>query len=162
MDTILKISDAANIAIHAVAHIGRTGDDGSQSVGKIGTELGVSEAHLSKVMQRLVKAGLVTSRRGPGGGFLLSREPESISLLEILEAIYGRMVDCKCLLGRKRCLFGGCAMDALASHVNRQVRAFMATRSLKDMMGSPRKHAKFLAGLGGAKGRGRPFAAHAR
>jgi Rrf2 family protein len=152
MDTILKISDAANMAIHALASIGQT-TNASQSVNRISTELGVSETHLSKVLQRVVKAGLVTSRRGPHGGFLLSRKPDSISLLEILEAIDGRLVDCKCLLGRKRCLFGGCAMDALASHVNHQVRAFMATHYLKDMMGSPRKHARFLAGLGGVKGK---------
>jgi len=142
------------MAIHALASIGRNADT-SQSVGRISTELGLSEAHLSKVMQRVVKAGLITSRRGPHGGFLLSREPESISLLEILEAIDGRLVDCKCLLGRKRCLFGGCAMDVLAGHVNHQVRAFMATHSLKDMMGSSREHARFLAGLGGVKGKRR-------
>lgn len=154
MDTILKISDAANMAIHALASIGRIAD-ANQSVNRISTELGVSEAHLSKVMQRMVKAGLVSSRRGPGGGFLLNRGPERISLLEILEAIDGPVVDCKCLLGRKRCLFGGCAMDALASHVNHQVRAFMATHSLKDMMGPSRKHATFLGRLGGVKGRRR-------
>ncbi len=153
MDTILRISDAANLAIHAVAHIGRTGYPASHSVGSIAADLDASEAHLSKVMQRLVKAGLVTSRRGPGGGFRLSREAESISLLEILEAIDGPLIDCQCLLGRKKCLFSGCAMDALVGHVNHQVRAFMATRSLKDMLGPPRKHAMFLAGLGGARRR---------
>ena len=151
MDTILKISDAANLALHAVAHIGRAKRDENQSVGRIVTELRVSEAHLSKVMQRLVKAGLVTSRRGPGGGFLLGREADRITLLEVLEAVDGPMADCKCLLGRKKCLFGGCAMDALVTHVNHQVRSFMASRRLTDMIGPSFKHTRFLAGLGGPK-----------
>jgi Rrf2 family protein len=148
MDTILRISDAANLAIHAMAHIARSKGNTNHSVGEIATEQGVSEAHLSKVMQRLVKVGLLTSRRGPGGGFVLGREPEKISLLEILEAMDGPMSDCKCLLGRKRCLFGGCALGALLTHVNHQVRVFMASRNLTDLMGSQLKHTLYLANLG--------------
>jgi Rrf2 family nitric oxide-sensitive transcriptional repressor len=149
MDTILRISDAANLGIHAMAHIARAKGGVNQSVGEIAAHQGVSEAHLSKVMQRLVKVGLLTSRRGPGGGFLLGRAAESISLLEILEAMDGPMSDNKCMLGRKNCLFGGCALGALLTHVNHQVRIFMASRKLTDLTGSSLKHTLYLAGLGG-------------
>jgi Rrf2 family transcriptional regulator, nitric oxide-sensitive transcriptional repressor len=148
MDTILRISDAANLAIHAMAHIANARDGVNQSVGEIASHQGVSEAHLSKVMQRLVKVGLLTSRRGPGGGFLLGRDAGTISLLEILEAMDGPMSDCKCLLGKKKCLFGGCALGALLTHVNHQVRVFMASRTVRDLTGSALKHTLFLAGLG--------------
>jgi Rrf2 family protein len=148
MDTILRISDAANLAIHAMAHIARSKDKENHSVGEIATDQGVSEAHLSKVMQRLVKVGLLTSRRGPGGGFLLGRTPETITLLEILEAMDGPMSDNKCMLGRKKCLYGGCALGALLTHVNHQVRQFMASRNLTDLVGSSLKHTLYLAGLG--------------
>jgi Rrf2 family protein len=108
-------------------------------------------------MQRLVKVGLLTSRRGPGGGFLLGREAKTISLLEILEAIDGPMSDCKCLLGRKKCLFGGCALGALLTHVNHQVRVFLASRNLTDLTGPAGKHTLYLAGLGNPEaGRARP------
>ena len=115
MDTILRISDAANLAIHAMAHIARAKGNLNHSVGEISSEQGVSVAHLSKVMQRLVKVGLLT--------------------------------DCKCLLGRKKCLFGGCALGALLTHVNHQVRVFMASRNLTDLTGSSLKHTLYLAGL---------------
>jgi Rrf2 family protein len=147
MDTILRISDAANLAIHAMAHIARSKGGVNQSVGEIADHQGVSEAHLSKVMQRLVKVGLLTSRRGPGGGFLLRRSAETISLLEILEAMDGPMADTKCLLGRKKCLFGGCALGALLTHVNHQVRVFLASRNLTDLTGPAGRHASFLDGL---------------
>ena len=149
MDTILRISDAANLAIHAMAHIAKSRGAVNHTVGEIAKEQGVSEAHLSKVMQRLVKVGLLTSRRGPGGGFVLGREADKISLLEILEAMDGPMSDCKCLLGRKKCLFGGCALGALLTHVNHQVRVFMASRKLTDLTGASAKHSLYLAGLGG-------------
>ena len=148
MDTILRISDAANLAIHAMAHIARAKGGVNQSVGEIADHQGVSEAHLSKVMQRLVKVGLLTSRRGPGGGFLLRRPAATISLLEILEAMDGPMADTKCLLGRKKCLFGGCALGALLTHVNHQVRVFMASRNLTDLVGPAAKHTLYLANLG--------------
>jgi Rrf2 family protein len=163
MDTILRISDAANLGIHAMAHIARGAADVNHSVGEIADHQGVSEAHLSKVMQRLVKVGLLTSRRGPGGGFLLGRPAKRISLLEILEAVDGPMSDCKCLLGRKKCLFGGCALGALLTHVNHQVRVFLASRNLTDLTGSSLKHTLYLAGLGnqGAE-RAKPKAARKR
>ena len=148
MDTILRISDAANLAIHAMAHIARAKGGVNQSVGQIADHQGVSEAHLSKVMQRLVKVGLLSSRRGPGGGFVLRRPADTISLLEILEALDGPMADTKCLLGRKQCLFGGCALGALLTHVNRQVRVFLASRNLTDLTGPAGRHTLFLAGLG--------------
>ena len=75
MDTILRISDAANLAIHAMAHIAKSGGDANHSVGEIAAEQGVSEAHLSKVMQRLVKVGLLTSRRGPGAALFWVARP---------------------------------------------------------------------------------------
>ena len=156
MDTILRISDAANLAIHAMAHIARSKGSVNQSVGEIAGDQGVSVAHLSKVMQRLVKVGLLTSRRGPGGGFVLGRAADTISLLEILEAMDGPMSDCRCLLGRKKCLFGGCALGALLTHVNHQVRVFMASRNLTDLMGSSFKHALYLADLGGREAGRRP------
>src|ERR1017187_2197716 len=113
MDTILRISDAANLAIHAMAHIARSKGNMNHSVGEMAGEQGASVAHLSKVMQRLGKVGLLTSRPAPGGRSALGRGADKISLLRILEAMDGPTSDCKCLLGRKKCLFGACALGAL-------------------------------------------------
>lgn len=148
MDTILRISDAANLAIHAMAHIACADPGVNQSVGDIARNQGVSEAHLSKVMQRLVKVGMLTSRRGPGGGFVLHRDPTKLSLLEILEAIDGPMAESKCLLGRKRCLSSGCALGSLLTHMNHQVREFMSASRLSEVLGPPGRHEDFLLAIG--------------
>ena len=47
---------------------------------------------LEQIFQRLRKAGLVTGKRGPGGGFVLTRPPSQISLREVVEAVDGPIV----------------------------------------------------------------------
>ena len=47
----------------------------------------VPERYMSKVMRNLVVAGLVKSRRGPAGGFMLARAPAEISMLSVVEAL---------------------------------------------------------------------------
>jgi Rrf2 family protein len=47
----------------------------------------VPPGYLSKIMQQLVKGKLVNSRRGIGGGFILSRTPDKISILDVVNAV---------------------------------------------------------------------------
>lgn len=61
-------------------------------VRRIGERQRIPRAFLEQIFQRLRRAGLVTGKRGPGGGFLLARPPAQISLREIVEAIDGPIV----------------------------------------------------------------------
>ena len=61
------------------------------------------EDFLSKVLQRLVAARLITSHRGSGGGFQLSDLPESISLLNVVEAVDGPVQLNVCVAGGAGC-----------------------------------------------------------
>lgn len=58
---------------------------------------------LGKILQELVRRGLLTSRRGPGGGFRLARRPELILLREIVAAIDGLDHFMHCVLGLPQC-----------------------------------------------------------
>ena len=80
--SILKISEAATIGLHATIELAKNSDK-LTSVKEIASKLDVSANHLSKVMQRLTKAGLVESIKGFNGGFRLSQNPEEITFLEI-------------------------------------------------------------------------------
>jgi Rrf2 family protein len=79
--------------------------------------LGKSEAHLAKVMQRLTREGLVTSARGPRGGFSLARDAGKITLKEIYEAVEGSVETARCMFGepvcgRRKCFLGSLVRDA--------------------------------------------------
>ncbi len=110
----VPISDAVSLALHSVAVIAAREEP--SSVHDISRLLEVSENHLSKVLQQLAKSGLVRSTRGPRGGFTLALKSDSVTLLNVYEAIEGPLRTSACLMrkktcGKKACLFG----DAMAT-----------------------------------------------
>lgn len=130
---MLKISDAANLALHAMAVLAATHGAGQTSVTRLAQNLSVSEHHLAKVMQRLSKVGLVKSRRGPKGGFSLGKPAEDIRLMDVFEAIEGPMPVRTCLLDRKVCNGNHCLLGDLVQSVNERVREHLAKTRLSEM-----------------------------
>lgn len=63
----------------------------------------VTPAFLTKILQPLIKAGIVSSQRGVGGGFLLARDPQDINLLDLLEAEEGPLKLNHCLVEESVC-----------------------------------------------------------
>lgn len=116
MTSLLKISEAASLALHTVCFLAQKGEE-LATTNHIAVTLGVSGAHLSKVLQRMAKAGLVESVRGPSGGWRLARKGADITLLEVYEAIEGRLAPAECLLGSLAC-GGECMMGDLVRQVN--------------------------------------------
>jgi len=57
----------------------------SSSVALLAAQTSVPSDYLSKILQSLGRDGLVTSRRGRGGGFILARDPADISILDVLK-----------------------------------------------------------------------------
>jgi Rrf2 family protein len=111
MPRILRIPEAASLGLHAAVLLAEEADR-RLSTRELAARLDASEAHLAKVMQRLVRAGLVNSTRGPGGGFMLDQPADGISLLAVYEAIEGPVEATTCLFGtpvcdRDQCIFGG-------------------------------------------------------
>ncbi len=63
----------------------------------------VTPAFLTKILQPLIKAGIVSSQRGVGGGFLLAKDPGTITLLDILQAEEGQLKLNHCLIDDDAC-----------------------------------------------------------
>ena len=133
MASIIQISEAASLALHSMVMLAAS-PDRSLTVKEITSRTGVSESHLSKVMQRLAKAGLVKSTRGPKGGFILGDSGLSTSLLAIFESIEGPMNDTECLLNISTCPFRECLFGGLLSRMTAEFKEYMKTKSLGDMI----------------------------
>jgi len=70
---------------------------------QISDELNVSFHYLTKILQVLTKASIMESYKGPNGGIRLSRDPDSVFLYDIIEAIDGKDIFGKCILGLHEC-----------------------------------------------------------
>ncbi|MBY0400894.1 Rrf2 family transcriptional regulator [Myxococcota bacterium] len=70
-------------------------------VRRIGERQRIPAAFLEQIFQRLRRAGLVAGKRGPGGGFVLTRPPSEIRLREVVEAIEGPIVGVGWPFGRE-------------------------------------------------------------
>lgn len=130
-NSLLKISEAATIALHAMMMLAKN-QEKLISVKTIAKAINVSPNHLSKVMQRLNKAGFIESIKGFNGGFKLTMNPEEISFLKIYETFDGKLKCGNCLLTNnceKDCIFGD-----LISSVNKQVKDKFTQTKLSDFI----------------------------
>ncbi len=109
MSGFLKFSDAASLGLHAAAFLARENVSGA-SVRQMARALGASQAHLSKVLQRLTKAGVVGSLRGPSGGYELARPARGISLKRVYEAIEGPLDASVCPFNIPACRGSKCVL----------------------------------------------------
>ncbi len=132
MSNILRISEAASIALHSMIILAQKRNE-LVSVKDIAGQLEISGNHLSKVLQRLVKADLVISIKGNKGGFKLAKKPEDISFLEIYEAIDGRFKPSTAFLNKASCMHT-CIMGGLTNSINKQVEEFFQKTLLADFI----------------------------
>lgn len=125
MAGVLKFSEAASIAIHGMILLAGSGGVPVTSR-EIAESFSVSENHTRKVMQRLSRAGLVTSVRGPGGGHLMNGDPGSITLIQVYEAMDGPLGTDTCLFQRSHCPPEGCLLGNMLAEVDMVVRKHLA------------------------------------
>lgn len=128
MSDLLKIPEGASLAVHAMVVLAaRRGEPAT--TGEIAGIIHASGNHLSKVLQRLSKVGLVRAHRGRKGGFELGRESDQISLLEVYEAMEGPISSRGCLLGHAIC-GGNCVFGSFLETVGNQFKDFLANEKL--------------------------------
>jgi Rrf2 family protein len=79
---------------------------------EIAEHCSLPEPFLGQILRLLVRAGLVQSKKGVGGGFTLARKPEEISFLEVLEALEGPVAVNRCQSPVEHCQKeGNCSME---------------------------------------------------
>ena len=133
MPGLIHIPEATSIALHLCLWIG-DGDRVFRSSPALARELGFSYHHFAKVVQRLVRSGLLETERGPKGGIRLAREPKTIRLLEIYEAAGGEPLrPHRCLLDPSVCAGRACALGRLIEQENNRLHAQMAKTTLTSL-----------------------------
>lgn len=86
----MQFSKSTDYALHALLYLARTERRQNVGIKELSTVLGVSESYLSKIMSKLRQDGVVRAAPGVNGGYELSKAPEEISFLEVIQVIEGR------------------------------------------------------------------------
>jgi Rrf2 family cysteine metabolism transcriptional repressor len=93
----MMFSTKAEYGIRVMAHLARREDEGPISLGTIAEAEGLPLAYLEHLAQRLRRAGLVESRRGAHGGYLLARPAGSVTMAEVVQALEGVIAPIECI-----------------------------------------------------------------
>ncbi len=127
----MLLSQTGSYAMRAAIHLAeRAEEDGAEPVrvGEIAESIGVPRNYLSKVLNQLVRAGVLSSERGPRGGFALAMPADEISMARIVESVETPLLDRRCLLGRPECTDA----DPCAAHPHWQALADRITSFLEE------------------------------
>ena len=131
----MQITRAGEYGILGMIHLARRAPGQMAMIEEISRSERIPRSFLAKIFQALAKAGLVKSVRGAGGGFVLARSSAQITLLEVIEAIEGRIVLQRCLQDQPVCEhLGGCALCGIFEEAQDGMRERLARASLLELM----------------------------
>jgi Rrf2 family protein len=130
----MKLSPAAEFAVRGVLVVAQRAGPGPVSLETICAERDLAPQYLAKIFATLVRADLVTAFRGKHGGYRLAREPQQISILEVIEAIEGPMVLNLCQHDPPRCEETDCPLRPVWSELQEVVREKLGSITLQDCL----------------------------
>jgi len=106
---------------------------------QVSSEMGVPRTYVSQILGDLVRVGLAQSFFGTNGGYSLSRAPDDITLLEIVEAAEGPLAPSDCVLGDAPCQWESvCPLHETWGSATTAIRSVLATTSLGDLLARDR------------------------
>ncbi|RLG13057.1 transcriptional regulator [Candidatus Pacearchaeota archaeon] len=93
---MFKLSTKGRYAVRAMYEIAKAFPNGI-TLEEISINQKISRVYLAQILNRLRQARLIKSSRGPGGGYILRKNPEEISLYDILEPLEGPVCIASCV-----------------------------------------------------------------
>ncbi len=134
----VDISRRTDYAIRMLTELAREPGGSAVSVRQLAEEGGVPYAFARGIQRDLSAAGLVTTTRGARGGIRLARDPRSITLLEVVEALQD--ISCSvCTKDPTWCArMGGCRVHSVWREMDALVRQYLAHQDLETLVSSDR------------------------
>ena len=130
----MKYSQAANYALHTMLYFVSLPPGETVGVQQLAARQQLSPTYLSKILAKLVKAGLIKSSPGVNGGYRLTRNRGDISFLDVIQAIEGTASWFRCDAGFEH---SGCLIQEVMADAKRQMEAYLRERKLVELVGRP-------------------------
>ncbi|MGB9731945.1 MULTISPECIES: RrF2 family transcriptional regulator [Calditerrivibrio] len=103
----MKITKASDYALRVVGFFATAEKNRYYMRNELSEICSVPDSFLGKILQHLVKSGILESERGKKGGFRLSKNPEDITLYDIIRSVEGEIVINECLVEGNACKISG-------------------------------------------------------
>src|SRR5215217_5511558 len=132
---MLRLSKKADYALMAMRHLARnTSGSPSTSAREIAEQYDIPIELMAKVLQRLVRTGLLVSTQGTRGGYALSRASGSITVADVIQAIDGPFTVTACSTDKIDCeQYGKCSIRDPLWQIKERIVAALGTVTIAEM-----------------------------
>ena len=143
------LSKTTEYALRSIVYIAMNDEKGNKvGIKEIAKELELPVHFIGKILQDLVRKGVIASVKGPNGGFYLHRPANEINLMEVVRIIDGLETFKKCGMGMKHCSDAHpCPLhDDIKAWRNHMLKTF-STRTIQDLVDSINAGKSFITNV---------------
>ncbi len=139
------LSNTSKYALRAVIYLAvNAGEDKRIGIKKISSDLNVPTPFLGKILQMLAKHRLLSSTKGPNGGFGLGVPSDDIHLMDIVEIVDGQDSFHQCAIGVKYCAEqeNPCALHSRYAKLRDEIKEIFQTETIETLVKEVRENKK--------------------
>ena len=131
---MLRLSKKADYALMAVRHLALQTEPSPTSARELAEQYNIPVELMAKVLQKLVRAGLLVSRQGAHGGYTLSRPSESISVADVIQVIDGPFALTACSSDNSHCdQYSKCSIRDSVWHIRERIASMLNTVTIAEI-----------------------------
>jgi len=135
----VKFTAREQYGLRAMVELARRYGDGPVPLSEVARVQGISQGYLEQVVASLRRAGLLISRRGAAGGYVLAHEPDAITVGDVIRTLEGDIVPMTCVNDAESCVppcarEGQCATRDVWLTVRMQLEKTLDSTTLSDLV----------------------------
>jgi len=133
----MRLSTQSRYGVRAIFDIAYHSEGLETQVRDISRRQGISQRYLEQIFQKLRRAGVVGSKRGPSGGYFLGKKPEDITIGEIVQITEGSINPVRCIDTENSTQLcersGECVTQIVWSEAGKRLREYFDSVTIKDL-----------------------------
>jgi Rrf2 family cysteine metabolism transcriptional repressor len=130
----MKLSSRSRYGLRAILELAVEYGNGPVQIKAIAKKEDISNKYLEQLVAMMKSAGLVTSVRGPKGGYILTKEPDKIKLSEIITSLEGPIDTAECLEHSEFCpMCADCVTREVWGKIQNAMMGVLESTTLQDM-----------------------------
>jgi Rrf2 family protein len=149
--SLMQIPRRVDYGLRAIIYLSTQDPEKCCSIAEIARQQNVPRKFLEKIIQDLMRRGLIKSKRGSCGGYTLARSPGDISFYDVIEALEGPIAVNACMDDKLSCdQLPRCAMLGVWSEIQQKVTEVFTRTTLANLSRTPCREVLNAASLSSA------------